>query len=248
MSWQDSKWAITQAAGSASAKAILLVIAEASKAGRCILAQETIAGRAEVDRRTVIRQMKALEVRGLIRRTKRSDGHGHRTSDLIILATAETPDDKVPLRPSANLSLGEPSPRDNGDAAQATSSARPGDTVAQEPVLNRDSEPEDSQRAIVPARREHDTEAFRAWWPHYPSQVRRHLAEKAFAKVLASGQATLDELIDGAIAYAKTDKVERGYVQNPTTWLNGGGWSDEPASQPRGAGFSGLDYALRSLG
>jgi hypothetical protein len=141
MSWQASQWAIQQAAGSSSAKAVLLVIAEAAREGACTLSHATIAERAEVDRRTVVRQMQQLEMRGLIRRERRADVHGHRTSDRILLRLEVTQDDSMSPCPSDSIALGPTGLSDKSPPAQVTLSARLSDRVAQEPVCEPVCEP-----------------------------------------------------------------------------------------------------------
>lgn len=70
--------------------------------------------------------------------------------------------------------------------------------------------------------------AFAAWYAEYPSKVNRPAAVKAFPKALAKAGGDVQVLIDGVKRYRTTDKVRRGYIQNPATWLNGEGWTDEP--------------------
>jgi hypothetical protein len=116
VSWQAYQWAVQQRAGSAGAKAVLMVLAEAARDDNCVLSQDLIAERAEMDRRSVLRHMATLETAGLIVRERRFDSAGHRKSDAVRLCR-ETPSlgDTVSPSPDANLSLGPSdslSPRD----------------------------------------------------------------------------------------------------------------------------------------
>lgn len=70
-------------------------------------------------------------------------------------------------------------------------------------------------------------EAFAAWWAVYPKKAKRLKAEPLFASVIKRGLATADQLVAAAVAYAGCEKVARGFVMDPTTWLNGGCWADE---------------------
>lgn len=92
MSWQATSWARDQVTGSAAAKAVLMILAEAAgvEDASCTLSAATIASRAELGRRTVVAVMPLLESRGLIARRRRNDAGGHRTSDEITLLMAET--------------------------------------------------------------------------------------------------------------------------------------------------------------
>lgn len=245
MSWQDSKWAVTQRAGSAVNKAVLMVLAEASRDGVSTLSQATLAMRTEASPRAVFSALRSLEADGLIDRRRRFNGAGHRTSDRITLkvsqiapdATRANDNEAVPLAPDA-VREGKPT----------RSSCRPYSQLVQpllapgatEPVLEPVDEP--GVPLSPPA-----VSAFDQWWAVYPNRVKRKAAETAFAKVLQDGEASLAELVSAAAAYAESDKVRRGFPMNPTTWLNSGCWSDEPAAPPS-TGHSGLDYALRSLG
>lgn len=86
MSWQAVSWALKQRTGSATDKAVLLVVSEAAGAetGSCYLSHQTIAERAELSPRAVWSSVKRLEGR-FLRRTRRADSRGHRTSDLLTL-------------------------------------------------------------------------------------------------------------------------------------------------------------------
>jgi len=71
------------------------------------------------------------------------------------------------------------------------------------------------------------TQAFDAWWAVYPKKTKKLKAESLFARVLKRQLVSIDQLIAAADAYAKSEKVSRGYVMDPTTWLNDGCWDDD---------------------
>ena len=81
-----------------------------------------------------------------------------------------------------------------------------------------------------------ETRARRAWpfdefWKVFPNKVGKQAAEKSFAKVERSGTVSFDDLIAALRRYAgKTD--DRPWC-NPTTWLNQGRWTDQPANGPQ---------------
>lgn len=97
MSWQASKWAVKHTAGSAAAKAVLMVLAEAAatKGATCYPSHATIAERAELSERCVWQAMADLVAAGLIERTARRDRAGHRTTDLIHLRIDQPARDAV---------------------------------------------------------------------------------------------------------------------------------------------------------
>lgn len=79
-------WAKRQKAGSASAKIVLLVLADfADGSGLCWPSRATIAELTELSLRSVVDQLKALETRGLIARGERNREDGSQTSSLIQL-------------------------------------------------------------------------------------------------------------------------------------------------------------------
>lgn len=86
MSHKAFTWAAEQRAGGPGPKAVLLVLADrADENHSCYPGQDLIAYETEQSVRTVRRQLKDLEDRGLIIRERREDVRGHRTSDRYIL-------------------------------------------------------------------------------------------------------------------------------------------------------------------
>ena len=89
MSVAAIKWARGVRTGDGPAKAILWVLADAAdEHGYCFLGHQSIAERADLKRRCVGLKLQHLETLGLITRSRRSDGSGHRTSDHIQLNLA----------------------------------------------------------------------------------------------------------------------------------------------------------------
>jgi hypothetical protein len=81
-----------------------------------------------------------------------------------------------------------------------------------------------------------DYSSFEIWWQEYPKKVARFDAAKAYGKVLKSGLATTEVLLEAAKRYAaERAGQDPKFTKHPTTWLNGGCWMDEPLkplSQP----------------
>lgn len=73
---------------------------------------------------------------------------------------------------------------------------------------------------------------FDQFWEAYPSKVGKLAALKAWEKV--KPDAALTETIIAAVTAQKgSDRWQRGYIPNPSTWLNQGRWSDElPVAAP----------------
>ena len=94
---------------------------------------------------------------------------------------------------------------------------------------------------------------FAEFYRAYPRHVGVKTARKAFGKVIRSGEATLEQMIEGAIAYAEERRrAGKGpeWIAHPATWINAGRWSDErqPAYSAATASAArvGLEYRARS--
>lgn len=82
---------------------------------------------------------------------------------------------------------------------------------------------------------------FARFWEAYPEKIGKPKAEKAYAKAIrAIPGPDPPGLILAGVERAKLSRQWReGYIPHPTTWLNRGGWDDEPSNiqplrQPHG--------------
>ena len=76
---------------------------------------------------------------------------------------------------------------------------------------------------------------FDKFWSVFPRRVGKKTAEKAFHRIAKRGEATADQMIEGAIRYqaeCRALALEDRFIKHPATWLNGGCWTDEPAQEP----------------
>jgi hypothetical protein len=97
MSVRATQWARDVRTGDGPAKSILWALADAADdTGRCFLSHQTIADRTDLHRRCVGLKLQLLELRGLIRRERRTDARGHRTSDNLILTFATETSQSAP--------------------------------------------------------------------------------------------------------------------------------------------------------
>jgi hypothetical protein len=89
---------------------------------------------------------------------------------------------------------------------------------------------------------------FEIWWQQYPRKEAKLKAEKTYARIIKSKQASAAELLDGAARYAAAKAGQNPtFTKHPTTWLSDGGWMDESAP-PSGLAKPGSAYAgLRSF-
>ena len=69
---------------------------------------------------------------------------------------------------------------------------------------------------------------FEQFYRAFPRRVARGAAERAYARVIADGMATHEELVAGAENYARLRTGEDPrYTCHPATWLNQKRWLDE---------------------
>jgi hypothetical protein len=77
-----------------------------------------------------------------------------------------------------------------------------------------------------------ELEGFASWYAVYPRKKQRQDAMRAFARVLKSGAISLEALIAKTKAFAASwearPKAERQFIPYPASWLNKGGYGDEP--------------------
>lgn len=80
--------------------------------------------------------------------------------------------------------------------------------------------------------------AFTDWWTQYLKKVGKKKAEAEYRRIVQREEATIDVLLAGLLRYNQSRDVRRGFVLNPTTWLNQGRWDDGPdlADPPEGDG------------
>ena len=73
---------------------------------------------------------------------------------------------------------------------------------------------------------------FDDWYAIYPRKKQPQDAKKAFAKILNSGATTFDALMAKTRAFAASwhdaPKDQRKFIPYPASWLNAGGYDDEP--------------------
>lgn len=97
--------------------------------------------------------------------------------------------------------------------------------------------------------------SFEDFYAAYPRHVRKDSARTAWTKVLKRGVPP-ELIIAGAVRYATDPNRDRdlNFIPHPASWLNGGGWDDEPCTprtngrEPTSSGLSsGERAALQAL-
>lgn len=261
MSWQAMKWAVAQKVGSHTDKVVLLVIAEAADGanGSCTLSHATIAHRAELGVRTVGLALERLESRGKISRRHRHKKNGARTSDEIALVmSGQTARDagrcagsKPQELPLGDLTAADDTP--NRSSRQNLTARRAEEPGVLEPVEEPGVSPLTPHRGgevvLLPVVDDGESCGFERWWSAYPRKADKKDAEKIFTRLVKRGEATVEQLVEGANRYAKAVQGrELRYVRLPTTWLNKASWTNEhePASHgPQHQNLMAMTLAVR---
>ena len=108
------------------------------------------------------------------------------------------------------------------------------------------------KRARKPSSAEIDEAFENRFWPHYPRKKAKEAARKAYGAIIKSGKASIADIELGAMRFAQ-ERVGQDpkFTPYPATWLNDGGWADEPEQTPSGAvrsnrrdGFSHSELAM----
>lgn len=143
--------------------------------------------------------------------------------------------------------IGAPGKGDNGDAERVTSATRKGDIRASAPITNSSKtrlehkDPPNPQSLDLVATAVDAgltaPDQFDAFWMIYPRHVGKQLARKAWAKAIRTTDP--NAVMAGAARFAADPNREDQFTPHPTTWLNRGGWDDDPlpargGTQPKG--------------
>jgi len=244
MSWQASQWAIKQRTGSGPAKTVLMILAEAAgvQDAACFLSHDTIAERAELSPRAVWAQMQHLARLGLISRTRRIDGRGHRTSDLITIALTATDATRDETQPAAGASRTETLTARRAIPYSHVVQSLPA-RRAEEPISEPVNEPKEDIFSVrtepstgKPALRlkgaaptDQELAEFEEFYGVYPRKEKRKEAKEAFVRARRAG-GTHNLIMAGGLAYrgARAGK-DPNYTALASSWLNGERWTDEIA-------------------
>jgi hypothetical protein len=249
------EWAFHAPIQSSGAKFILVALAEhARDEGRegwtCFPSVKRLAKWTAQGERTIERHLSWLIAEGWISRETR---HGRRRGESAYFYTLHRVNAEADDEPSAALSHDEPAKMAANRSAIARqigaehppiptpTPARLAPAYIEEPVIEPVSESDALQARDIEDR-------FAEFWSAYPNQIEERGAKGAFKRLVRDGDATPDQLIDGARSYAEQvrDRASR-YIKTPTNWLRMGCWMDTlaaagtPVSAKAAAVFEGPD-------
>lgn len=205
----------------------------------CFPSQDYLRDASEMSNGALNENLRKLEDKGLILRERKGNRVvGGRAPTRYILGfetdlSPETgdkvnsgPPEKTPgkLRPTGdNVNSGPPETKEGVNSGIPGGKLRP---TGVEPV--RTGKQVEPVKVIGSENGSKRGSGFEAFWAVYPKRVKKKGAEAKFRAAIKSG-VDLARLVSAAETYAKTDRVRRGYVLDPTTWLNNGCWDDDPA-------------------
>lgn len=202
-------WALQQRTGSASSKAVLLILANrADHRGICWPGIDGIALQAELNRSTVIRHLERMESDGMLCRRQRPGDGGGRKSNVYYLHISETCGNCEGQSRTEQRCISQRC-NDEGQSRIGEGQSRTvhgqSRTVPPEPSDNPQIEPpERTPTARTRAKPDFDEQRFAEFRAIYPKRGGGHRwadAKKHIRARLREGH-TWDDIIDGARRYA----------------------------------------------
>ncbi|MBP3044868.1 hypothetical protein KKR91_01240 [Arthrobacter jiangjiafuii] len=100
------------------------------------------------------------------------------------------------------------------------------DPTRPDPVPTRPLIREDAKPPVADAPAPATPPGFDEFWSQYPIKRDKKKALVAYKKALKDADA--QQIRDGAKRYREDPNRDEAFTKHPTTWLNAGGWEDEP--------------------
>jgi hypothetical protein len=125
----------------------------------------------------------------------------------------------------------EPKPGRKRTETRKKTTAKPGSLLPTIPLIEPIEETIEGKSLMVNKSELSQRSDFETWYRHYPKKVGKLQAERAYRSILSKQKATREDLLAGAMRHAaERAGQDPKYTQHPATWLNGGGWLDEPST------------------
>jgi hypothetical protein len=239
-----------------------LLTCQNSDTGVCNASYETIAAALGIERRSVIRAVKAIEAAGDLTIEAHKNGDGTSFAWLsnqfnFAFTGAQTANCGEPVEFSHPPS----DPRVTTPPAPSDSAVTPLVTPVSPPLVTPESPKQGKKNNVRRTQaslfdgRDQLTETlafnfeswFEGWWQQYPVDEGKKEAKKTCERIIRKGETTPDELLAGVVRYAASDKVRRGFAMLADKWLKGARWNDGAATRtaPQPARSSvGIDAIL----
>lgn len=219
MSFQAMAWAIKQNVPNATAKFVLIMIANyADENGRAWPSLSRMASDTSTSESTVQRALSWLAENGWIEREKR-DGKQD-VLRLIYPSQNDRGEEPAPVKMT-----GEGSQNDRGTPVKMTDEPiiKPIKNQSKNTSADADTSPNEDSGKVI--RFEYPGE-FVMWWTEFPPRKGFSKSE-AYKEWKKLSEAERDDALEGAIAYAEQIRVEKTapqYIKHPCRWLKERRW------------------------
>lgn len=218
-------------------KCLLLSLADHhnDKTNLCFPGITRLAKRTSMSRQSVINNTKKLEDAGLIAVQKDAgDGRGAKSNKYTLHLGQSQKD----LLPTKSKRLTTPKVKEiegkvNIIKRQSQGDRRQSQGDLPEPLYNPNKEP------LVNQSRSND---FDRWWSIYPKKVGKKPAQTAWKRIKPDADVLIADIQE---RLARDDQWKRGFVPNPTTYLNQERWTDELQQPKRNESTPADEYAAR---
>ena len=211
----DTIEAVLSTIGPAALGIYVYLARRCNRDGQCWPSYDTNAEDCGVQRRWVIKQVRALEDHGFLTVERR---RSERTGNM----------ENVYHLPSQQALFAAPP------------GARPGDPPGAHPgVLPiRKKEQKEVQREV---QREEHGRAFAEFWIGYPKKRAKDAAERAWTKLAPADRDLVLERLPLFVACRQWQEQGGQFIPHPATWLNSGDWRELPdAGRPAAGGITRL--------
>jgi hypothetical protein len=204
-----------------------------TKTGQCNPSYEMVAKSCCLTRRAVIEAINRLEAAGWLNVERTNGGRNRRNQFRFLEAPAQT------VKTDTSI--------EQETVNSEVINSEPSFTPNSEPEFTR-IEPGNLNTGKNLGNLSCSNEGFERFWSVYPRKAAKKAAARIFERITNKGEATAAELIEGAERYARFCHAggrEPRFIKHPTTWLNGGCWSDEIEPSPKHGPFPGQIEAWR---
>lgn len=231
-------WAFSQVTGSATAKLVLVTLADCmnDKTKQCNPSIKSLVEKTELSERTVHNQLSMLETSGFISIQKVFSETGKSRPNHYWLNMGAT---NAPIDKNMGAS----------DDSMGASDDSMGAAVAPplEPEKNQNKNQKERERVNARAT-PHD--GFNKFWEAYPRKVSKNQALKVWAKINPD-EHLQNEIMEGLQTAKTLDRRfhDDKYTPYPATWLNAEGWLDEhvqPADRMNQPALTGYSAGLQT--
>lgn len=214
-------WLIRDTDASIYAISVYAALSSRQGKGGIFPSQKTIARDARCSERQVRYALKELEELGMVERLRRTNKGGRASDGYVLYHHGKLNEGEEFASEVAAHDAGT-SDEVAAHGAGGTGTQRQSAPYIEEEPLKKNPYP------YSPHASDAQEDAFSTFWNIYPRRVGKKTAETAFVKAVKSG-ASAEEILAGARRLRDDPNLpEPKFIPHPSTWLNRGGWEDDP--------------------